>query len=61
MKAADLKIGDTFKRQGFFFKVVELTPDICKNGTPCVIVGCTANGGSVVDSFFNFKLTTKIK
>jgi hypothetical protein len=61
MTAAELKIGDTFKRQGYSFKVVKLTNDSYKNGTHSVIVECTTNGGSVVDSFFNFKLTTKIK
>ena len=61
MTAAELKIGDTFKRDGYSFKVVKLTPDRYKNGTPCVIVECTMNGSSLVDSFFNFKLTTKIK
>ena len=61
MTAAELKIGDTFKKQGFTFKVVKLTQDSYKNGTPSVIVECTTNGGSIVDSFFNFKLTTKIK
>jgi hypothetical protein len=61
MTAAELKIGDTFKRQGLSLKVVKLTPDSYKNGTQCVIVACTTNGGSIVDSFFSFKLTTKIK
>jgi hypothetical protein len=61
MTAAELKIGDTFKRQGHSFKVVKLTSDTYKNGTKAVIVECTTNGGSIVDSFFNFKLTTKIK
>jgi hypothetical protein len=61
MTAGELKIGDTFKRQGFSFKVAKLTMYVYKNGTPCVIVECTTNGGNVVDSFFNFKLTTKIK
>jgi hypothetical protein len=61
MKAAELKIGDTFKKQGYTFKVVKLTQDYYKNGTPSVIVECTTNGGNIVDSFFNFKLTTKIK
>jgi hypothetical protein len=61
MTAAELKIGDTFKKQGFTFKVVKLTQDSYKNGTPSVIVECTTNGGNIVDSFFNFKLTTKIK
>jgi hypothetical protein len=61
MTAAELKIGDTFKKQGYSFKVVTLTQDSYKNGLPCVIVGCTTNGGEIVDSFFNFKLTTKIK
>ncbi len=61
MTAAELKIGDTFKKQGYSFKVVKLTDDTYKNGTPCVIAECTTNSGSIVDSFFNFKLTTKIK
>jgi hypothetical protein len=61
MTASELKIGDTFKRQGYSFKVVKLTQDVYKNGTPCIIVECTTNNGSIVDSFFNFKLTTKIK
>jgi hypothetical protein len=61
MSAAELKKGDTFKRQGMTFKVVNIKPDTYKNGTPCVIIECTTNGGSIVDSFFNFKLTTKIK
>ena len=61
MTAAELKIGDTFKRQGFSFKVVKLTQDTYKNGTPCVIVACTMNNSEIVDSFFDFKLTTKIK
>jgi len=61
MTAAELKIGDTFKKQGHTFKVVKLTPDTYKNGTPCLIVECTMNGGSIADSFFSFKLSTKIK
>jgi hypothetical protein len=61
MNASELKIGDTFKRQGFCFTVVMLTSDTYKNGTPCINVECTTNGGTVVDSYFSFKLTTKIK
>ena len=61
MKASELKIGDTFSRQGFLLTVVELTQDVYKNGTPCILVSCTTNGGTVVDSFFSFKLTTKVK
>ena len=61
MKAIELKIGDTFKRQGFTFKVAKLTSDNYKNGTPCIMVECTTNGGNIIDSFFHFKLNTKIK
>jgi hypothetical protein len=61
MTAAELKIGDTFKKEGHTFKVVKLTPDTYKNGTSCLIVECTMNGGSIADSFFSFKLGTKIK
>ena len=61
MTAAELKIGDTFKKQGFKFTVKTLEQDAYKNGTPSVRVGCTMNDSQIVDSFFNFKLTTKIK
>jgi hypothetical protein len=61
MIAAQLQIGDTFKKQGFKFTVKTLQQDVYKNGTPSVIVGCTMNDSQIVDSFFNFKLTTKIK
>ena len=61
MTASELKIGDTFKRQGFLLKVAKITPDSYKNGTPVLMVSCTTNGGEIVDSFLVFKLTTKIK
>lgn len=61
MTAAELKIGDTFKKQGFKFTVKELTNETYKNGQPSIMVGCTTNEGKIVDSFFHFKPTTKIK
>lgn len=59
--ASELKIGDTFKKQGFKFTVKEITAETYKNGQPSILVGCTTNEGQIVDSFFHFKLTTKIK
>lgn len=61
MIASELKIGDTFKRQGYKFTVKNIIQDIYKNGTPCIIVECTTNNNNIIDSFFNFKLNTKIK
>ena len=61
MTASELKIGDTFRRQGFLLTVKKIKPDTYQNGTPCIIVECTTNGGKIVDSFFCFKLTTKVK
>jgi hypothetical protein len=61
MTAQELKIGDTFKRQGFKFTVQNIRQDKYKNGTPCIIAECTMNESKIVDSFFEFKLTTKIK
>jgi hypothetical protein len=60
MLASELKIGDTFRRQGFKFTVQNIKESTYKNGTPCVIVDCTMNESKVIDSFFEFKLTTKI-
>ncbi len=61
MKASELKINDTFKRQGFKFTVKTIQNDSFKNGTPCILVGCTMGNNQVVDSYFTFKLDTKIK
>ena len=61
MTAADLKIGDTFKKQGFKFTVKEITHETYKNGKLSILVGCTTNEGKTIDSFFHFKPATKIK
>ena len=61
MKAKDLKIGDTFKKQGFKFTIQSIENDTFKNGTPCLLVSCTMNESKIIDSFFSFKLDTKIK
>jgi hypothetical protein len=58
--AKDLKIGDTFKRQGFTFTVVFIEIDKYKNGTDCINVICDTNNNKLADSSFNFKLSTKI-
>jgi hypothetical protein len=60
MKAQDLKIGDTFKKQGFKFTVKNIEPETLKNGTASLLVSCTMNESQIVDSFFHFKLETKI-
>lgn len=61
MTAQDLKIGDTFKKQGFEFVVRKITKDNYRNGTPCFLVECSIKGSDKIDSFFSFKLNTKIK
>jgi hypothetical protein len=61
MKAQDLKIGDQFKKQGFKFTVKNIEPETLKNGTASLLVSCTMNESQIVDSFFHFKLDTKIK
>jgi len=61
MTASELRIGDTFRRQGFLFTVSNIKPDTYKNGTEAIIVECTTNKGTIVDSYFSFKLTTKVK
>lgn len=59
--AKDLKIGETFKRNGITFKVASIENDVQKNGTKCLSISCFANEGIKADSFFSFKLDTKIK
>jgi len=58
--AKDLKIGDTFKKQGFKFTVASIEADKQKNGTECVSITCFTNDSKVADSNFNFKTTTKV-
>ena len=61
MTAQELKKGDTFRKQGYLFTVVNIKNENYKNGAPSLIVECTMNDGKIVDSFFHFKPTTKIK
>jgi len=58
--ANDLKIGDTFKKQGFVFTVATIESDKQKNGIECINITCYTNNSKIADSHFNFKLTTKI-
>jgi hypothetical protein len=59
--AADLKKGDTFRKQGFKFTVDSVTNEEYKNGKASILVACSTNDSKVVDSFFHFKPATKIK
>ena len=58
--AKDLKVGDTFKKQGFKFTVATIESDVQKNGVECVAISCYTNDSKIISSYFNFKLTTKI-
>lgn len=63
MEAKDLKVGNSFKKQGYEFTVVSIEKDTYKNGTDClnVICTCSYNNHSTKDSTFSFKPTTKVK
>lgn len=61
MKARDFKIGDTFKKYGYKYTVCKIVPDEYKNGIACLRFECTMNDSKIIDSFFTFKLETKIK
>ena len=61
MKATELKIGDTFRKQGYKFTVKEITEEEYKNGTKSLRIGCTMNESNIIDSYFHFKLNTQIK
>ena len=58
--ANDLKIGDTFKKEGYTLTVATIEPHTQKNGVEYLNIGCYTNGDKVIGSFFNFKTTTKI-
>jgi hypothetical protein len=59
--ASELKIGDTFKKQGRKFTIQNIVPEEYKNGTKAIMLECTCNDRKIVDSYFHFKLDTKIK
>jgi hypothetical protein len=61
MLASELKIGDTIKRQGYIFTVVNIEQETYKNGTPSLLVSCSDNITNKVGSYFHFKLSTKVK
>jgi hypothetical protein len=61
MKASELKIGYTFKKQGYSFVVQKITSENYRNGMASLMVECTTNGGKIIDSVFHFKPETKIK
>jgi hypothetical protein len=58
--AKDLKVGDSFKKQGLTFTVATIENDRQKNGVECISVTCYTNNEKIADSYFNFKLTTKV-
>ena len=58
--AKDLKVGDSFKKQGFKFTIATVEADEQKNGIECVNITCYTNDSKIADSHFNFKLTTKV-
>jgi hypothetical protein len=58
--AKDLKVGDSFKKQGFKFTVATIEADKQINGIECVNITCYTNDSKIADSHFNFKLTTKV-
>jgi hypothetical protein len=59
--AKNLKVGDTFRKQGFQFVVKKIEPETYMNGTPSLLVSCSIGQSDLIDSFFHFKLETKIK
>ena len=61
MKASELKINDTIRRDGYKFTVKEIIHETYKNGTPSLLICCTMGDSQVVDSFFHIKPTTKVK
>lgn len=63
--AKDLKVGDTFRKQGFNFIVSKITNDKYLNGNPTLTVECILdnlklNPKKLIDSVFHFKPETKI-
>lgn len=66
MTASQLKVGDTFRKQGFCYTVAKITTENYKNGIDSLMVECIMNNEKYnpkknVDTVFHFKLQTKIK
>ena len=66
MTASELKVGDTFRKQGFSYTVAKITAENYKNGTDSLMIECIMNNekynpNKIIDSIFHFKPQTKIK
>ena len=65
MTASELKVGDTFRKQGFKYIVTKITPEQYLNGNASLMIECIMdnlkfNPKKLSDSVFHFKLETKI-
>jgi hypothetical protein len=50
--AKHLKVGDTFRRQGFQFVVKKIEPETYMNNAPYLLVSCSMGQSDLIDSFF---------
>lgn len=65
MNASELKVGDTFKKQGFKYIVAKITNEQYLNGNASLLIECILdnlkfNPKKLIDSTFHFKPNTKI-
>lgn len=58
--AKQIKVGDTFTRQGLKLIVREIRNDEFKNGKQAVTLCCSCVGSDLIDSFITHKIDTKI-
>jgi hypothetical protein len=59
--AKQIKVGDTFTKQGLKLIVRQIREEEFKNGTKALTLFCSTIGSNLIDSFITYKLNTKIK
>ena len=60
IEAKNLKVGNVIKKPGCLFTVKKIEEDKYKNGKPCLNISCSSGSNNKIDSYFNFKLETKV-
>lgn len=58
--AKDIKVGDTFTKQGLKLVVREIINEEYKNGKKAVLLCCSNINSDLIDSFIHYKINTKL-
>lgn len=56
----EIKIGNVIRQDGYKLTVRSITNETYKNGTKSLLLGCSIEGSTAIDSWVSKKLTSKV-